>query len=147
VQIVGAGRDLTVISNTAPAATVLRAQVAGAIVSDLTVRIGPGVGADGLAMGAGTVQRVRIETAPGATPGLGLDQVGGTVRQLEVAMSAGTAVSLSGADLDDADLVAPAGGLFQGATARRMRLTAVTSGLQIGSGALGGFGGLPGMPR
>lgn len=134
VQIVGAGRDLTVISNTAPATTVLSANVAGTLVSDLTVRIGPGASASGLVMGAGTVERVRIETAPGATPALGLNQVGGTVRQLEVAMSTGTAVSLSSADLDDADLIAPAGGLFQGATARRVRLTAVTSGLQIGSG-------------
>jgi hypothetical protein len=133
VEIAGAGRDLTVISNTAPAGTVLRV-TAGAAISDLTVRIGPGLGATGLEMGAGSVERLRVDSGSGAAPATGLAKTGGSVRGLEMALSGGAALDLNGVDLEDADLIAPTGGVIAGGTARRIRLTSATGGLRIGAG-------------
>ena len=137
IEIVGAGIGQTILTNTAPAdfSSVLLANFGGPTISDLTVRIGAGTSSGGLQPDGGTVERVRIEADPGATPSSGLNQSGGSARDVEIALPVGLGARLSGVTVDNMRIDAPDGASVQGGVMRRVRVTAVTSGLSTGSGA------------
>lgn len=132
VEVVGAGRDATILTNITPTGfdgPVLLSNFDLVRISDLTVRIGPGGFARGLqvAGAAPVVERVRVDAAPGSTPGLGFDGAA-TIRQLEVELPAGTGGSVFGGSIEDSTFVSPDLGLFlQSATARRIRASGRTA--------------------
>lgn len=140
IEIVGAGRDQTVITNGAPmgfSGIVLLANFDTRRVSDLTIRIGAGgLDSRGLQV-AGTgivVERVRIEATPDATPSTGLDLSSvGTVRRAEVQLGSGVGASLSGPTVEDSTFEAPTGLFLQSGTARRITATGATA-MSLGSG-------------
>jgi hypothetical protein len=136
IEIVGAGIGQTILTNTAPIDfnSVLLANFGGPTISDLTIRIGPGTSSGGLQPDGGTVERVRIEADPGATPSSGLNQSGGSARDVEIALPVGLGVRLSGVTADNIRIDAPDGAFVQGGVMRRVRVTAVTSGLSTGGG-------------
>lgn len=124
------------ITNTNPVSfsNVLLVNWTGVTVSDLMVRMGPGSGSNALQVQSGTVERVRVEAAAGATPSAGINQVGGSLRHVSVNVPTGVAGSLSNVTMEDATFAAPGGLFAQSSTARRVRIAGETQGLRTGSG-------------
>jgi hypothetical protein len=102
---------------------VFLANFAGQSVTDLTVRIGPGPISRGLQVGSGAlVERVRVDTGPGADPGRGLDAFGATVRQVEVRLPREpfvTAATVAGT-IEDSTFEGGTGIFLGGGVARRI---------------------------
>jgi PKD domain-containing protein/hemolysin type calcium-binding protein len=126
VDIIGAGRDETVITNVTPTgldSAVFLANFENQTISDLTVRIGPGESSRGLQVGSGAlVERVRVDAGPGSDPGRGLDGFGATVRQVVVQLpreefvTAGTV----GGTIEDSTFEGGTGLFLGGGVARRV---------------------------
>ena len=142
VHLIGAGRDQTIITNTDPvtplgsAILAINPPGAGTRISDLTVRIGPGDSTHGFATD-GTVERVRLEAAPGSTPSLGVDMNGGVLRDAEVVLpltSTLRAGTLSNVDVENSSFQAGGGLFMQNGTARRVRIEATGEGFGAGFG-------------
>jgi hypothetical protein len=126
VDIVGAGRDQTIITNVTPTGlegAVLLANWENQTISDLTIRIGPGESSRGLQTGAGAlVERVGVEAGPGSNPEAGLDAFGATLRQVVARLPRGSLATglVGGGTIEDSTFEGAAGAFLGGGVARRV---------------------------